>query len=300
MNSMRPLAALILLALIWGYNWVVMKSALRDVGPFQFAAMRTFLAGLMMVGLLPILKRPVRPSHLFQTALIGLLQTSGFTGLIVWALVEGGAGKVAVLSYTMPFWVMMLAWPLLGEKIRGFQWLAVLFSCSGLVFILEPWHLEGSVFSDVLAVMGGLCWALSVIAAKRLHRKAPQIDLLNFTAWQMLIGSLPLLTAAVLHPAREIVWSHYLVGAIVYNVVAANALAWLLWLYALRNLAAGTAGMVSLFAPVIGVLAAWIELGEVPSRPEAAGMGLIGLALALIAVLGMKRHEPEEPAMAQE
>lgn len=300
MNSMRPLAALILLALIWGYNWVVMKQALADVGPFQFAAMRTFFAALLMFLVLPALKRPLRPTHIPQIALIGLLQTSGFTGLIVWALVEGGAGKVAVLSYTMPFWVMLLAWPLLGEKIRGLQWIVVLASCTGLVCILEPWHLQGSILSDMLAVMGGACWALSVIAAKKLHRRAPEMDLLTFTAWQMLIGSLPLVLVAFIVPAKPILWTHYLVGAVVYNVIAANAIAWLLWLYALRNLAAGTASMVSLFAPVIGVLAAWIQLGEVPSKPEAAGMLLIGFSLGMIAFLGMRRHEQPEPAIAQE
>lgn len=299
MNSLRPLAALILLALIWGYNWVVMKSALSDIGPFQFAAMRTFLAALLMLAVLPVLNRPLRPTHVLQTSLIGLLQTSGFTGLILWALVEGGAGKVAVLSYTMPIWVMLLAWPLLGEKIRGLQWLVVFASCSGLVFILEPWNLHGSTLSDILAVMGGVCWAVSVIAAKNLHKKAPEMDLLTFTAWQMLIGSLPLVVVAIIVPAKPILWTHYLMGAIFYNVVAANAIAWLLWLYALRNLAAGTAGMVSLFAPVIGVLAAWMQLGEVPSKPEAIGMLLIASSLAMIALLAMRRHESPDPAIAQ-
>lgn len=297
---MKPFAALLLLAVIWGYNWVVMKSALPYVGPFQFAAMRTFFAAILMFCMLPVLKRPLKPTHLLDVSLIGLLQTSGFTGLIVLALVTGGAGKVAVLSYTMPFWVMILAWPLLGERIRGMQWLVVLASCAGLLLILEPWHLQGSVFSDVLAILGGLCWALSVIAAKRLHQKAPGMDLLSFTSWQMLIGSIPLVLIAILVHGKPIVWTHYLLGAVAYNVVAANVIAWLLWLYALRNLAAGTASMVSLLAPVIGVLASWLQLGEVPSGPEAAGMLLIGLSLALIAYLGMKRHESPDPAMAQD
>lgn len=297
---MKPLAALLLLAVIWGYNWVVMKSALPFVGPFQFAAMRTFFAALLMFAMLPILKRPLRPTHVARTALIGLLQTSGFTGLIVLALVSGGAGKVAVLSYTMPFWVMMLAWPLLGEKIRGLQWIVVLASCAGLLCILEPWHLQGSLMSDILALLGGLCWALSVIAAKKLHKAAPELDLLSFTTWQMLIGSIPLVLAALILPGKPIIWTHYLVGAVFYNVVAANALAWLLWLYALRNLAAGTASMVSLLAPVIGVLAAWLQLGEVPSRIEALGMLFIGFSLSLIAYMGMRRHESPDPAIAQE
>lgn len=297
---MKPLGALLLLAVIWGYNWVVMKSALPFIGPFQFAAMRTFFAGLLMLAMLVLLRKPLKPTHLGRTALIGLLQTSGFTGLIVLALVTGGAGKVAVLCYTMPFWVMLLAWPLLGEKIRGLQWAVVASSCAGLLFILEPWHLQGSMLSDSLAIAGGVCWAFSVIAAKKLHKVAPDMDLLSFTTWQMLIGSLPLVAAALLLPAKPIVWTHYLWGAVLYNVVAGNALAWLLWLYALKNLKAGTASMVSLLAPVIGVLSAWLQLGEVPSVSEGTGMALIGLALSLIAYLGMRRHEAPDPAIAQE
>ncbi len=297
---MKPFAALLLLAVIWGYNWVVMKSALPYVGPFQFAAMRTFFAALLMFIMLPVLRRPLKPGHLPEVSLIGLLQTSGFTGLIVWALVSGGAGKVAVLSYTMPFWVMLLAWPLLGEKIKGLQWLVVGSSVTGLVLILEPWNLKGSAFSDILAILGGLCWAFAVILAKKLHKKAPEMDLLSFTSWQMLIGSLPLVFVSLLVHGKPVVWNPLLLGAVLYNVIAANVIAWLLWLYALRNLAAGTASMVSLLAPVIGVLAAWLQLNEVPSRTEGAGMILIGISLALIAYLGMRRHEAPDPAIAQE
>ncbi|HQT25079.1 MAG TPA: DMT family transporter [Burkholderiales bacterium] len=297
---MKPIAALLLLAVIWGYNWVVMKSALPHVGPLHFAAMRTFFAAVLMFFMLAVLKRPMKPAHLVDVSVIGLLQTSGFTGLVVLALVTGGAGKVAVLCYTMPFWVMMLAWPLLGERIRGLQWVVVLLSCSGLLLILEPWHLEGSALSDMLAVAGGLCWALSVIMAKKLHKKAPEMDLLSFTSWQMMIGSIPLVLLSLFVREKAAVWDHYLMGAVFYNVVAANVVAWLLWLYALRNLAAGTASMVSLLAQVIGVLSAWLELGEVPSLPEASGMLLIGLSLAMIAFLGMKKHESPDPAIAQE
>ena len=50
-------AALILLALIWGYNWVVMKIGLRYSQPFTFAALRTFLGALVLIGLLAVLRR---------------------------------------------------------------------------------------------------------------------------------------------------------------------------------------------------------------------------------------------------
>lgn len=298
--AIRAVAALLLLAVIWGYNWVVMKQALAFIGPFQFGAVRTFLAAVFLFALLRLLNKPLRPQQVLRMAVIGLLQTSGFTGLIIWALVGGGAGKVAVLTYTMPFWVMLLAWPMLGEKIRGMQWLAVLASVGGLVCILEPWHVHGSLMSHALAVMGGVCWALAVVLAKQLHHRAPQMDLLSFTAWQMLIGSLPLVIVGLLIPAPPILWTPYLVGALTYNIVACNALAWLLWLFALRQMPAGVASMISLLAPVIGVLAAWVQLHEVPSRLEMAGMLLIAVALALIAIHSMRQHEEVDPAIGQE
>lgn len=296
----RAIAALLLLSVLWGYNWVVMKLALDHIGPFQFGALRTFLAALLLLAILPLQGKSLRPRHLGQLVLIGILQTSGFTGLIIWALVSGGAGKVAVLTYTMPFWVMVLAWPLLGERIRGLQWVAAAASVTGLTLILEPWRFSGNQFSNMLAVAAGVSWALAVILAKKLHHRAPDMDLLSFTAWQMLLGSLPIVAVALVLPAPPIDWTGYLVGAVVYNVIACNALAWLLWLYALKRMQAGVASMITLLAPVIGVLAAWLQLAEVPTRLEIVGMLLIAVALALIAWRGIRRHEEVDPAIGQE
>lgn len=298
--ALRAFAALFVLTLIWGYNWVVMKRALDDMGAFQFGALRTFFGGVCLFALLMLLRRPLKPREIPTLALLGVLQTSGFTGLIIWALVEGGAGKTAVLTYTMPVWVMVLAWPLLGEKIRDTQWLAVLASVLGLLFILDPLHLGADRFSMVLAVMAGICWALAVILAKKLHQRAPGLDLLSLTAWQMLFGSLPIVAAGWMVPAAPVHWTPYLAGAVLYNVIACNALAWILWLYALQRLPAGVASMLSLLAPVIGVLAAWAELGEVPTPAEGIGMLLIGAALVILCVRGMRRHEQVDPAMGQD
>ena len=299
-GAARAFIALFILSLLWGYNWVVMKYALAYAGPFQFGALRTFGGALCLIVLLLVMRRPLRPKEVPTLILLGILQTSGFTGLISWALVEGGAGKTAVLTSTMPFWVMVLAWPLLGEKIRGGQWLAVLFSVLGLLFILDPLHLGTGLFSMMLALLGGVCWALAVIVAKKLHQRAPDLDLLSLTAWQMLFGSLPLVAVALLIPAQPIDWTPQFIGAVLFNAVLCNALAWLLWLYALQRLAAGIASMTSMLAPVVGVLAAWLQLGEQPERYETIGMLLIGVALVIISIRTMRKHEPVEPAMGQD
>ncbi len=299
-TAVRAFVALLLLAVVWGYNWVVMKYALQDIGAFQFGAIRTFFGAVCLMALLVVLRKPMRLREIPTLILLGVLQTSGFTGLVIWALVEGGAGKTAVLTYTMPFWVMVLAWPLLDEKIRGMQWAAALFSVMGLLFILDPLHLGTDLFSMILAVFAGVLWALAVIIAKKLHQRTPDLDLLSLTAWQMLFGSMPLVLVALLVPAPPIHWTPYLIGALIFNAVFCNALAWLLWLYALQRLEAGIASMASMLTPVIGVLAAWWQLGEIPTDAETAGMLLIGLSLVIISVRAMRKHEQVEPAMGQD
>src|SRR5690606_38097659 len=145
-------------------------------------------------------------------------------------------------------------------------------SVMGILFILDPLHLGSDLFSMLLAVLAGISWALAVMLAKKLHQRAPELDLLSLTAWQMLFGSIPIVAAAFIVPAPPIDWTPYFIGAVVFNAVFCNALAWLLWLYALQRLEAGVASMVTLLAPVIGVLAAWWELQEQPSRGELWGI----------------------------
>ena len=285
--------ALMLLCLIWGYNWVVMKNALHFAAPFDFAALRTVLGALCLFIVMLILKKPFSIKEIPSLIVLGLLQTAGFTGLLVWALVEGDAGKTAVLTYTMPFWTMLLAWPLLGEKLRGWQWPAALFSLMGILFILDPLHLGTDVFSMILAIVSGISWALAVILAKKLQARSPNLDLISLTAWQMLFGSIPIVIVALMTHTTSIEWSGYFIGALIYNSVFGNAIAWLLWLYALRHLSAGIATMTTTVCPVIAVIASSIELHEVIKSFELFGMSFIGISLLMISYDRIKKHKEE-------
>jgi drug/metabolite transporter (DMT)-like permease len=288
-NERLALLSLAALALIWGYNWVVMKNVLAYAPPFTFSALRTVCGAAALLLLLKALRRPMRIRAWPRVALLGILQTGLFTLLIQLALLNGGAGKTAILVYTMPFWVIPLAWVLFGERIRGVQWLALALAALGLSLILEPWRHHGSVLSEVLAVASGLCWALATLVAKWIKRDQP-MDLLPLTAWQMLFGALALCVAAWMVPEPPVQPAPYFFGALFYTAILATALTWFLWLFALQHLSAGVAGLSSLGVPVVGVLAGWLELGEVPGGPELLGMILIGSALGVISLRSMRRR----------
>jgi drug/metabolite transporter (DMT)-like permease len=296
----KAFLALFILTLIWGYNWVVMKLAVQYASPFQFAALRTFLGALILFVLIFITKRPMALKEFPTMLTLGLLQTCGFTGLLIWALVEGGAGKTAVLTYTMPFWVMLFAWPMLGERVQGWQWLAVAFALFGMVLIFDPLHIKADGFSMFLALCSGISWAISAVVSKKLHQRAPHLDLLNLTAWPMLLGSIPIIAIAFILPAPPIQWTGTFIYTVLFNVILSGCLAWVLWLYALQRLQAGVASMASMLAPVIGVIAAWIQLNEIPDTYELIGMVFIALSLITISVISIRKHSQIDPAQGQE
>ena len=216
---------------------------------------------------------PLKPQHVGKTIFLGLFQTAGFVGLISWALNIGAAGKSAVLGYTMPFWVIVFGWPFLPDRLRGWQWPA-----AGLILV-GP-RARARVLERARRTSRAACsrsapaisWAISVIIFKKIPVESRN-DLLSVTAWQMVFGMVPLVVVALIVDERPIVWSGYFIGALIYNGVGGMAVATLLWLYILQRLPATISGLNALAVPIVGVIAAWIQLGERPSPAEGAGDG---------------------------
>jgi drug/metabolite transporter (DMT)-like permease len=285
--------ALVLLGPIWGYGWVATKVALGYSDALTFAALRVPFSAALLFVVMIVLRKPLRPPPLGWTMLIGLLQTTFFVGLVITALHDAGAGKVSVLTYTMPFWLLLLAWVFLGERLRGVQWLAVVLAFAGLVLVVRPWAFADAL-AGVLTVLGGLSWAASALVVKLMQRRHT-VEVLSLTTWQMIFGSIPLVIAAALTYSGGPEWTFDFWWGLVYTVVLANAVAWFLWLYALHALPAGAAGLGTLSIPVVGVVAAWLQLGEVPTLVEGIGMALIIAALAVLAAHGLLTARGEEP-----
>ena len=276
---------LFILSVTWGYTWVLAKQALDYAPPFAFAAERSFGGALALFAALKLMGRPLKLIAPGATLAIGLFQITGFMALSTWALVEGGPGKTAVLIFTMPIWVLLLAWPILGERVRGTQWLAAASTLTGLLLIIEPWNMHTSLFSKFLGVMAALCWAIGTVLIKRLRSKQ-QVDLLSLTTWQMLIGAMPLVLLAVVIPERPTDWSATYIGILAFMSVISTALCWWLWITLLDRVPAWEASLSVLGTPVVAIASARLALGEDFSFGEVTGILLIGAGLALLSLIG--------------
>ncbi|MCA3132182.1 MAG: DMT family transporter [Betaproteobacteria bacterium] len=276
-------AALGLVSLIWGYNWVVMKASLRDASPTDSAAWRFLLGAIVLLPVLRWLGHGIRVprNEWWLAGLLAVMLTFNFTGTL-WGLKLGGTGKVAVLCYTMPFWTVLFARLFLHERMRTRQWVAIALAAVGLVVLVDPLHL-GGLAPSLLALLAGCSWGASVVLVKSAQGRA-RSDLLTLTFWQMLLCALLMFALGQLLHLPPVRWTPLFLATLFYMSVLASALAWILFYFALKRLPAGIASMGTLATPVIGVAAAWLQLGERPSLTEGSGMALICAGLLLLAL----------------
>ena len=287
MSSYRrwlPALALLVLSLTWGYTWVLAKQGLVYAPPFAFAAERCVGGALTLILVLKLMGRPLKLVAPGPTLAIGLTQVAGFMVFQTWALVEGGPGKTAVLIFTMPIWTLLMAWPLLGERVRGKQWLAAASTLIGLLLIIEPWDMHSSLFSKFLGLMAALCWATGTILIKRLRSTTP-VDLLTLTAWQMILGAVPLVVLSLVVTERPTDWTLSYMGILAFMSIGSTAMCWWLWIYILDRVPAWEASLSVLGTPVVAILSSRLTFGEEFKTSEVAGILLIGTGLALLSLL---------------
>ena len=275
--------ALVLLTLMWGSNWIVMKLALAHAHPVLFNVQRTWVAVGALFAVMAWQRRLAWPAVWWPIAVTGFFQVTVNFGSTTMALAEGGVGRVSVLVFTMPFWTLLLAWPVLHERVRGALWFAVGFALVGLVLVVEPWRWEDGLRSKLWAVLSGFGWAAGTVATKYLQRRY-RLDMLNFLAWQMLVGVLPLTPLPWLLGLAPARWDAAYVGLLASTAVVSTALGFLLWIEILRHLPAGTASLNMLAIPVIALASSMIAFGERLSASEWSGIGCIAIGLAILTI----------------
>jgi drug/metabolite transporter (DMT)-like permease len=188
-----------------------------------------------------------------------------------------------VLVFTMPFWTLLIAWPVLGERVRGGQWLAVGCALTGLLLIVEPWDWHGEIAPKLWATISGFGWAGGTVAQAFFQRRR-RLEGLTLMTWQMVVGILPITLIPLFVPLPGAEWNVVYLGSLLYAGVIAGGIGFVLWIGILGSLPAGTAALNMLVIPVIALVSSMLIFGERLDALEWAGIAVIGVGLAIISI----------------
>lgn len=283
----RRTGLLLLLAtsLIWGVNWPVMKFLVGEIPPLTMRG----IAGIAGAALAFAAARAVGERAAFpvrqapRLVLLALLNIAGFMGLVTVSLLWLPASEAAILAYTMPIWAALLAWPVLGEKPGLARTGGLLLGFAGCAVLIGGQTLSASrsQLPGIACVLSAaVLFALGTVLSKRFPFRLPPITSL---AWQVLIGTTPLLALGLLIERTDLGRLTVLGWAgIGYNAAFVLCLSYAAWFGALRRLPASTAAVGTLLVPVVGVFSAALLLGEPLGVRELAALALtlVGIAVA--------------------
>jgi drug/metabolite transporter (DMT)-like permease len=287
-GRLSPLG-LVLLAITsvgWGLNFPIVKNLLTEWPPLSSRGL-SGIAGAAALALFALARRQKlrvpRPIWL-RLLLVSMLTIGGWVAFMGLALLWLNASEAAVLGMSIPVWVAILAWPILGERLSPLRAVALTVALAGIAVLIGGNGIDASVGKIpgiACALAGALCVGLGTVLTKHFPLAMPPLSL---AAWQIGLGCLPvaIVGLAVEQPQLAALSS---VGwaSLIYMTLIQFCLCTVCWFAALERLPATTASIGTLLVPVVAVLAAAAVLHEPLGLRELGALvvTLGGVALAL-------------------
>jgi drug/metabolite transporter (DMT)-like permease len=279
------LACVVCTALGWGLNWPATKFLLATCPPLSARGVSGLVAGATLFVVAASLGETLAvPRALWgRLVVVALLNVSAWMGLSTASLLWLPAGQAVTLAYTMPVWAALLAWPVLGERLTPRQVGATVLGILGVIIVVAGTHfrLDSAALPGVaIALSASVLFAFGTVLSKRTPIPLPRVAL---TAWQVLLGCIPLLGAGLLFERAHfealppIGWL-----ALAYTAFISMGACYLLWFAAVRRLKASSAAIGTLLTPVIGVAASTIALGDPLTLSQVISLGLVVAGIILV------------------
>jgi drug/metabolite transporter (DMT)-like permease len=278
-KDLRPRLMLVALCLIWGLTWPMMKIALNEIPPLS---MRTATAFIGTLSLLAICLASGRSLHVpFGRAWLHVLAASilnvvAFSLFSAFAQIAAATSRVAILTYAMPIWTLVLGWVILSERPSRIQSAAIALCAVGLVILISPVAMAttGIPWGLLFAVGSGFSWAAGTVYLKWARIDGDPIGL---ASWQITIAFFIIAASMLLFEGR-LQFEHAHAGAwlaVVFTGVLGNAVAYALWFAIVRRVPALTATLGIVGIPVVGVVSTMLILGERLSAADTIGFAFI-------------------------
>lgn len=285
-TSPLGLAFLAVTSIGWGLNFPIMKYLLSEWPPLSSRGWSGIVgaAALALVAALQRQRLAVPRALWSRLLMVSLLTITSWVAFMGLALVWLDAREAAVLAISVPVWVALLAWPVLGERLSLLRVLALLIALGGIFILIGGNSIDTGIEKLpglLLALVGAVCVGLGTVLTKHFPLQMPPTSL---AAWQIGIGCVPVAIAGFLFERPDIAalsaagWA-----SMTYMTLIQFCLCYVCWFAALERLPAATASIGTLLVPVIGVLSAAAMLHEPFGLREliALVVALGGVALAL-------------------
>lgn len=286
-RRLRAAATFLLLTLLFGSGFPVIKAGLDYFPPLWFAATRYALAALCLLGYAAATGDRWRPrgrANLLGVAAGGVLFIGG-SGLLFVGQGTTTAGVAAVLFGLVPVLTAAVSWVVLPAErasLRGLVGVAVGFVGVVLVVDLDPANLLGSnVVGKALVLGAATSVTLGTVFVRRL---SPSLSSVALTGWSMLVGSglLAVVAAAVDAPLSAMRFTLGSVVLFVYLAVVGGALAFVLYFSLLARFGALEVNLVTYLNPVVAATVGWLFLDEAVAPATAVGFLVIVAGFLLL------------------
>ena len=285
MSNAPALRLLGVAVVLFGGAWPITKDALEHATPLWFGTSRAVLAALVATALLAVLGRLRLPQRADLRAVLclGLLQLGGFFALTHLAVALVPAGRTAVISNVVTFWLIPLSVVVLGEEVSRRRWMAAGLGLAGAAVLVGPWAVDWSdramLSGHLMLLLAGLFWSLAIVATRKWPPRTPMLELLPFCFG---LGALVLAPLSLfIEPCGGVgvgSWPHmFFIG-----LIAAPIGTWCV-IEAGRRLPGAVASVGFLMVPAFGVLLSTIWLGEPIGWDVVVGGALIVASVVMAA-----------------
>ena len=282
---------LVLLTLVWGLNWPVMKIGVSGTAaqplafpPLTFRALSMLLGLPVLAGAMLLLKIPLRlpRAHWGETLRLTLSNLVVWHIIVIVAVQHLSSGRAAILGYSMPIFAALWAVLLFGERFTLRQGIGVLASGVGILLLLahEFGKLSGAPLAAGAVLFAACVWAYGT---HKLRRSTLPVHVLTIVFWMTTItAGVVSVLALLLEPARWIAPQPHVSWAIAYNAVAVFGFAHAAWFYLARSMPPVASSISVMMIPVLGTFrGAWL-LNEALHWQDFAAMALMVVAIAAV------------------
>jgi drug/metabolite transporter (DMT)-like permease len=287
---------LLVMVVIWGLNFPIAKAALAELSPLAFNALRFPLAALTVFIALQLRGGTIWPDRADRLRVLGLgiLGNVLYQQFFIFGLDNTRAGTASVLLAATPILTALLSARMGHERIRRRTWIGVVATFAGIILVVTAGddHPTGEsrLLGDLLMLAASVSWALYTVGSRDLIDRYGSIQ---FTVWTLAVGAIVLCAIGlpdVLRTDLTAVSAGAWLG-VIYAGSLSIGLAYLIWYHGVKHIGNTRTAAYSNLVPVVALLAAWVQLGEVPLAGQVLGAAVIigGVMLAQVRTVRQPR-----------